>query len=344
MGLEKYRKKRDFARTPEPAGEPSARLRPEAAASGGGRASLRRAETRGAAPSLRLPPGDGGRPAQLGGAQGAQPRPGRETPRRAGRGSPHRVRRLRRGHSGRPVWRRDGDPPGTAAPGARSKEIPSPPWGAPASLKSRARCGEKLGTAPGCSSACTARRAATTARTGCSSRSVIAGSPARQRRRRAGARRSQEPSRATTPIEGRSPPIRRARLDLQSRRREEHGGQGRAGPGAGAAHAAAGAGGKARRRCDLLGHGRAGSAAGAAAALPRKIEPELATLASEPPSGRALAARDQVRRLPLAVRGRGGSAELEAPATPRTGRRASPSWRRGGGGAAGRVGPARRRG
>ena len=57
-------------------------------------------EARGLAAPLRLPPGVGRRPPELGGAEGAVLRPARQAARDARRGPPGRLRLLRRGHPG----------------------------------------------------------------------------------------------------------------------------------------------------------------------------------------------------------------------------------------------------
>ena len=66
MGLERYREKRNFRATPEPRGT-VARGKAKAA-------ELRHPEARGESPALRLPARAGRRPAELGGAQGPEPR------------------------------------------------------------------------------------------------------------------------------------------------------------------------------------------------------------------------------------------------------------------------------
>ena len=112
MPLEEYHRKRDFAKTPEPAGdEPAA---------GRARAQLRRAEARGPRAALRLPARTRRRAAVVGRPEGAVARHARQAPRRARRGPPARVRRLRGHHPRRRVRRRHRRSSGTAARGSRS--------------------------------------------------------------------------------------------------------------------------------------------------------------------------------------------------------------------------------
>ena len=71
-------------------------------------APLRRAEARGAAAPLGLPPRARGHPAELGGAEGPVVRPGRQADGRRGGGSPDRVRGLRGDDPRRELRRRRG--------------------------------------------------------------------------------------------------------------------------------------------------------------------------------------------------------------------------------------------
>ena len=99
MPLEEYRRKRDFADDARAgAGRPRRAQRP----------LHRPAAPRHRAP-LRLPPRDRRRPRQLGGAEGADPRPGRAAAGDAHRGPPHRVPRLRGRHPAKRVRRRRRD-------------------------------------------------------------------------------------------------------------------------------------------------------------------------------------------------------------------------------------------
>src|SRR4029450_1369943 len=93
-----------LARLPHgPRGVPAqARLQEDARAArpppgGPWQAALRDPEARRDAPPLRLPPRARRRAQELGGPEGAEPRPEGEASRRAGRGPPDRLRRLR-GH------------------------------------------------------------------------------------------------------------------------------------------------------------------------------------------------------------------------------------------------------
>ncbi len=83
--------------------------------------SLRRAEARGAPAPLRLPPRDGRRAPELGGAEGPEPRSRREAARGPRRGSSARVRRLRRRHSRGRVRRRPRRPLGQRPMGAHRR-------------------------------------------------------------------------------------------------------------------------------------------------------------------------------------------------------------------------------
>src|SRR5690348_11198681 len=71
-------------------------------------------------PPLRFPPRTQRRPALVGRSQRAEPRSLRQAPRDARRGSPARIRRLRRSHSRRRIWRRHCDGVGQRHVGARS--------------------------------------------------------------------------------------------------------------------------------------------------------------------------------------------------------------------------------
>ena len=110
MPLEEYHRKRDFAKTPEPAGAEPRR--------GRAGAELRRAEARGARAALRLPARARRRAAVVGGAEGAVARHPRQAARGARRGPPARVRRLRGHHPGRRVRRRHRDRVGPRHVGA----------------------------------------------------------------------------------------------------------------------------------------------------------------------------------------------------------------------------------
>ena len=99
MGLKEYKKKRNFGATPEPDGEGQA----------GEGELLRHPEARGEPPALRLPAGDGRGAAELGGAQGAEPRSRREAAGGPGRGPSDRLRRLRGDHPQGAVRRRHRD-------------------------------------------------------------------------------------------------------------------------------------------------------------------------------------------------------------------------------------------
>ena len=95
--LADYRAKRDFAVTAEPSGtDPPPDARPP----------VRRPASPGQPAPLRPAPRDRRRPRQLGGAEGADARPGRPAPRRARRGPPARLLRLRGRDPGRRVRRR----------------------------------------------------------------------------------------------------------------------------------------------------------------------------------------------------------------------------------------------
>ena len=85
MSLADYRRKRRFDRTPEPHGKSKQRA--------GACVSSCRSTTR--APALRLPARARRRAQELGGAQGAVARPGRQTAGREGRGPSARLRSLR---------------------------------------------------------------------------------------------------------------------------------------------------------------------------------------------------------------------------------------------------------
>ena len=78
-------------------------------------------------------------------------------------------------------------------------------------------------------------------------------------------------------------------------------------------------------------------------ALPAFVEPALATLAARPPPGDALAARDQVRRLPPAGPHRRRPGEAADPQRPRLDRPVRHDIAAGAGGAAGRHRAPRRR-
>ena len=112
MGLERYREKRNFRATPEPRGR-VARGRGEGAA-------LRHPETRGQPPALRLPARAERRAAELGRAQGPEPRPARQAAGDARRGPSARIRRLRRHDPAAAVRRRHGHGLGPRHLGAES--------------------------------------------------------------------------------------------------------------------------------------------------------------------------------------------------------------------------------
>ena len=96
--LADYKRKRDFAKTPEPAGGGPRTV--------GRRAAVRRAAAPRAAAALRLPAGDRRGAGQLGRAEGADARPDGPSHGRARGGSPGRVLRLRGRDPGRRVRRR----------------------------------------------------------------------------------------------------------------------------------------------------------------------------------------------------------------------------------------------
>ena len=105
--------------------QPEARLHEDEGAQGpqaqGQGRQLRRPEARRVAAALGFPAGAGRRPEELGGAQGAEPRPRREPARDADRGSSARLWQLRRDHPRGRIWRRDGDAvgPGPLDPAPR---------------------------------------------------------------------------------------------------------------------------------------------------------------------------------------------------------------------------------
>ena len=93
--LESYRAKRKADRTPEPFGATPAR-----------RATVRRAAARRAPDSLRFSPRVRRRSEVLGGSEGAVAEPGRQAAGGSRRGSPRRLRQLRRRHPARQLRRR----------------------------------------------------------------------------------------------------------------------------------------------------------------------------------------------------------------------------------------------
>ena len=115
--LQPYFKKRDFAVTSEPQG---------------GKAVFRRARVRGPEacgepPALRLPPRARRHAQELGGAEGAEPRPRRQADGGPRRGSPDRLRRLRGRDPEGPVRRRQRDRLGQRHLGAgrrRARRLP----------------------------------------------------------------------------------------------------------------------------------------------------------------------------------------------------------------------------
>ena len=128
--LAEYTAKRDFAKTPEPAGGRCAEV--------GDRSPLRRAAPPGPRAALRLPARDGRRARELGDPEGPVARPEREAARRARRGPPDRVLRLRGRDPGRRVRRRRRDRlglghlrgrarPTTRWPGGRRRRTPRRP-------------------------------------------------------------------------------------------------------------------------------------------------------------------------------------------------------------------------
>ena len=100
--LQTYRKKRDFGKTPEPAGG-TARRSTRSRRTGGAYVIQKHA-ARALHYDFRLELD--GVLQELGGTERARSRTRRETPRRSGRGSPARIRRLRRRHPQRRIRRR----------------------------------------------------------------------------------------------------------------------------------------------------------------------------------------------------------------------------------------------
>ena len=119
MPLEEYRRKRDFAKTPEPPPDPAtAAQRPDR--------PIRRPAPSGDAAALRLPPRDRWRPRQLGRPQGPDPRSGDPAHGGPRRGPPDRVLRLRGRHPVQAVRRRRRDRLGLGHVGARGPDARRP--------------------------------------------------------------------------------------------------------------------------------------------------------------------------------------------------------------------------
>ena len=120
MPLDEYQRKRDFAKTAEPAGIARRRVSAPAARSSG-RPVRRPAPPRDPAP-LRLPPRDRRRPRLVGGAEGPDPRSVEPPDGRPRRGPPDRVPRLRGRDPGGRVRRRRRDRLGLGHLEARGRD------------------------------------------------------------------------------------------------------------------------------------------------------------------------------------------------------------------------------
>ena len=186
--LREYRRKRDFSVTPEPSGA--------AARSGSGHSFVvqKHAATR-LHYDFRLELD--GVLQELGRAEGAEPRSGREAPRDADRGPSRRVRLVRGRDPGGRVRRRDGPAVGPRDLGARRRSARGP--GARGSSSSS--CTARSFAGAGRWSGSAAGRAATPTRHGCSSRGgTTRREPSAELRRHRGApeERRERPRRSTT--------------------------------------------------------------------------------------------------------------------------------------------------
>ena len=131
--LAPYFEKRDFSVTSEPQGGKAERRR---------RAVVRDPEARREPPALRLPPRARRHAEELGGAQGAEPRSGRQADGGARRGPSDRLRRLRGHHPRGPVRRRQGHrlgPRHLGAGGRRARRLPRRQAQVPAARREAAR-------------------------------------------------------------------------------------------------------------------------------------------------------------------------------------------------------------